>query len=152
VGDHGPELSHLKKLTQQLGLQEEITFAYLPLAEYRKELGATHVYLLPSLRDGGVPATLMEAMLAGCVPVVADCGGPGYIVTEECGYKIPVSSRERMIDDLANTIVTIDRNRKIILEKGAAATQKITTKFTEENYRATLNAVYQSVAGMKRQP
>jgi glycosyltransferase involved in cell wall biosynthesis len=151
VGDHGPELSHLKKLAQQHGLQEEITFGYLPSAEeYRKELGATHVYLLPSLRDSA-GATLMEAMLAGCVPVVADCGGPGHIVTAECGYKIPVSSRERMIDDLANTIVTLDRDRKIILEKGRAASSRIAADFSEEHYRATLNAVYQSVAGMKRQ-
>lgn len=151
VGDHGPELSHLKKLAQQHGLQEEITFGYLPSAEeYRKELGATHVYLLPSLRDSA-GATLMEAMLAGCVPVVAGCGGPGHIVTAECGYKIPVSSCERMIDDLANTIVTLDRDRKIILEKGRAASRRIAADFSEEHYRATLNAVYQSVAGMKRQ-
>jgi glycosyltransferase involved in cell wall biosynthesis len=144
VGNQGPELSHLKKLAQQLGLQEQIIFGYLPAAEYRKELGMTHVFLLPSLRDG-VGATLMEAMLAGCVPVVADCGGPGHIVTEDCGYKIPVSSRERMIDELANAIVTIDRDRKIVLEKGRAASRRIATDFSEENYRATLNAVYLSV-------
>jgi glycosyltransferase involved in cell wall biosynthesis len=149
---NGPEIDHLRKLAMRLGLGDEILFASPFSGEaYRTELGATHIYLLPSLRDS-VGSTLMEAMLAGCVPVVADCGGPGHIVTEECGYKIPVSSRDRMIDDLANTIVTIDRNRKIILEKGAAAAQRITTNFTEENYRATVNSVYQSVTGTKRQP
>jgi glycosyltransferase involved in cell wall biosynthesis len=46
------------------------------------ELRAAHIYLLPSLRDSA-GITLAEAMLAGCVPVVADCAGPGEIVTEE---------------------------------------------------------------------
>ena len=148
---NGPEIDHLRKLAIRLGLGDEILFAS-PLSgeAYRTELGATHIYLLPSLRDSA-GATLMEAMLAGCVPVVADCGGPGHIVTAECGYKIPVSNCERMIDDLANTIVILDRDRKIILEKGRAASRRITADFSEEHYRATLNAVYQSVAGMKRQ-
>jgi glycosyltransferase involved in cell wall biosynthesis len=144
VGNNGPEFPYLKKLAQHYGLQEEIAFGFLPSADYRKELGATHVYLLPSLRDS-VGATLMEAMLAGCVPIVADCGGPGNIVTEDCGYKISVSTRERMVEELAGTIVNIDRNREIILKKGAAAVRRIVTNFTEENYRKAVNTVYLSV-------
>lgn len=144
VGNNGPEVPHLKKLAQQLGLRKEIIFSPFPKEEYRKGLGATHIFFLPSLRDS-VGATLLEAMLGGCVPVVADCGGPGHIVTAECGYKIPVSSPSQMINDLANVIVAIDRTRKIILEKGAAAAQRVATHFSEEHYRRTVNAVYQSI-------
>jgi glycosyltransferase involved in cell wall biosynthesis len=145
VGNQGSELSHLRKLAQQHGLQDNIIFGYLPsVEEYQRELGATHVFLLPSLRDS-VGATLMEAMLAGCVPVVADCGGPGHIVTEECGYKIPVTNRKQMIDDLADAIVAIDRDRQIISEKGRAASWRISTRFSEENYQKTMKAVYLSV-------
>jgi len=146
---NGPEIPHFKKLASRLGLTPEMIFAENQSREdYQRELGNTHVYLLPSLRDNA-PATLTEAMLAGCVPVVADCGGPSFMVTEACGYKIPVISREQMVAQLADTIVAINRNRQIILEKGRAASRRIATEFSEENYRAKVNAVYQSVAGTK---
>jgi glycosyltransferase involved in cell wall biosynthesis len=142
---NGPEIPHLKKMAARLGLSGEILFAdNLRGEDYQRELGDTHVYLLPSLRDSA-PVTLTEAMLAGCVPLVADCGGPGFIVTGKCGYKIPVINREQMVVQLADALIAINRDRKIIQEKGRAATHRIVTGFSEENYRATVNAVYQSV-------
>jgi glycosyltransferase involved in cell wall biosynthesis len=145
VGSHGSEVDHLRKLAVRMGVGDEIVFAS-PLSgeAYRTELGTTHIYLLPSLRDSA-PVTLEEAMLAGCVPVVADCGGPAVVVTDECGFKIPVSNRRQMVEDLANVILTLDHRREIILQKGAAAAKRIATAFAEENYRLAINAVYQSV-------
>jgi glycosyltransferase involved in cell wall biosynthesis len=151
LGANGPEVAHLKELTARLGLTADVEFTEgLQGEAYQRELGDTHVYFLPSLRDSA-PITLTEAMLAGCVPVVADGGGPGFMVTEDCGFKIPVGSRRRMVAQLAETLIAIDRDRKIISEKGRLAMQRIATAFSEENYRKTINAAYQSVAGMKRQ-
>jgi glycosyltransferase involved in cell wall biosynthesis len=96
-----------------------------------------------------VGLTMMEAMLAGAVPVVADNGGPRLTVTEECGYKIPVTTPGRMAGEIAGIIVKIDRDRKIILEKGRLASQRIATLYTEEHYRQAVNAVYQSVVRSK---
>jgi glycosyltransferase involved in cell wall biosynthesis len=142
---NGPEIPHLKKLAARLGLNQEVVFAgNAGFEDYQRELGATHVYLLPSLRESA-GLTLMEAMLAGCVPVVADCGGPGAIVTEACGCKIPVVSRAQMVAQLAAAVTAIARDRKIILEKGPAARARIATAFSEENYRKTVSAVYRSL-------
>jgi glycosyltransferase involved in cell wall biosynthesis len=141
----GPEVPHLERLAERLGLQHEIFFTESLRGDaYRRELGATHVFLLPSFRES-TGLTMMEAMLAGCVPVVADCGGPGFIVTEECGYKIPVVSREQMVGQLAAVITELDRDRKMILAKGAISRQRVLTAFSEENYRKTVNAVYSEV-------
>jgi glycosyltransferase involved in cell wall biosynthesis len=145
LGANGPEIPHLKRLAARLDLSREVFFAdNLHGEAYQRELGATHIYLLPSLRDSA-PVTLTEAMLAGCVPVVADGGGPGIMVTEKCGYKIPASSSGRMVDEITETILAIDRDRNIISEKGASASKRIATHFTEENYRRTVNQVYQSL-------
>lgn len=152
LGANGPEIAHLKKLTARLGLTAEVEFADgLSGEAYQRELGRTHVFLLPSLREGA-GLTMMEAMLAGCMPVVADGGGPGFIVTEECGIKIPAVSRRQMVAQLAHAVIAIDSDRKTILEKGRAASRRIATDFSEENYRATVNAVYQTVAGTERHP
>ena len=152
LGANGPEVPHLKKLVARLNLEREVVFGDTMSSEdYQRELGNTHVYLLPSMRES-VGLTMMEAMLAGCVPIVADCGGPNFIVTEDCGYKIPVTTPERMIEEMANIILAIDRDRKIISEKGAVSSKRIATHFTEENYRRTINAVYQSVTRCEANP
>lgn len=152
LGANGPEIAHLKELTARLGLAAEVEFGEgLRGEEYQRELGRTHVLLLPSMRESA-GLTMMEVMLAGGVPVVADGGGPGHIVTEACGYKIPVVNREQMVTQLADTLVAIDRNRQIILEKGRAASRRITTEFSEQNYRNRVNAVYQSAVESKGQP
>jgi len=145
LGANGPEIPHLKKQVLKLNLEKEVFFGdTMSREDYQRELGNTHVYLLPSLRES-VGLTMMEAMLAGCVPIVADCGGPNFIVTADCGYKIAVSNPNRMAQEIAEVIVAIDRDRKIVAEKGALASRRIATYFTEENYRQTVNAVYASV-------
>lgn len=146
LGAKGPEIPHLRNLAVRLGLQNEIIFGdTMSREDYARELGGTHVYLLPSLRES-VGLTMMEAMLAGCVPIVADCGGPNFIVTPECGYKLKVTTPGRMICEMAEIIQAIDRDRSIISEKGSLASQRIGTHFSEANYRKTVNEVYLSVA------
>jgi glycosyltransferase involved in cell wall biosynthesis len=150
LGAGGPEIPHLKKLAVQLGLTDDILFGGgLSREDYLKELSETHIYLLPSMRET-VGLTMMEAMLAGAVPVVADNGGPRLTVTEECGYKIPVTTPARMAAQIAEIIIGIDRDRKIIVEKGRAASRRIATQYTEEHYRRTMNAVYESVTAKRR--
>jgi glycosyltransferase involved in cell wall biosynthesis len=92
-----------------------------------------------------VGLTMMEAMLAGCVPIVANNGGPRFAVSDDCGYRIAVGTASQMIEGIANTIVEIDRDRKIIADKGQRASKRIATYYTEENYRETVNAIYLSV-------
>ena len=41
-------------------------------------------------------------------------------------------------------------DRKIIVEKGRAASRRILTHYTEEHYRRTVNAVYEAVAAKCR--
>lgn len=142
LGASGPEIPHLKTLAAKLGLTQEVVFGgTLSRDDYQRELGDTQVYLLPSMRET-VGLTMLEAMLAGCVPVVADNGGPRVAVTEECGYKIPVTAPDQMAETIADVIVAIDRDRTIIREKGAKASARIATCYTEDNYRRRVNDVY----------
>ena len=145
LGANGPEIPHLKKLAVKLDLTKEIIFGdAMSREDYQKELGRTHLYLLPSMRET-VGLTMMEAMLAGCVPIVADNGGPRLTVTDDCGYRIPVSTPQRMAEEIAGVIVAIERDRKILSEKGTLASRRILTSFTEDNYLGTVNTVYRAL-------
>jgi glycosyltransferase involved in cell wall biosynthesis len=144
-GGGGPEAGSLRKLTAKLGLQEEVVFGDpLSGASYRDELAASHVFFFPSFREGS-GVTLMEAMLAGCVPVVANCGGPGCIVGDDCGFKIPVTTTEQMVRDLAATLVMIDGKREMILQRSAASSRRIATVYSESEYRKAVGLVYGSM-------
>jgi glycosyltransferase involved in cell wall biosynthesis len=144
-GGKGPEFERMQRLAARLGLQDDVLITdSLRGEDYARELKAAHVYLLPSLRDSA-GITLAEAMLAGCVPIVADCGGPGQIVSEECGCKVPVSSPAALIEELSKIIVRLDRDREVLREKGPKAAKRIATHFSEENYRRVVNLVYKSL-------
>jgi glycosyltransferase involved in cell wall biosynthesis len=110
----------------------------------QKELVRTYVWLLPSLRET-VGLTMLEMMLAGSVPIVADNGGPRFAVSDDCGYRIPFGTAGQMSQAIADIIVEINRDRKIIAAKGQLASKKVATHFTEENYRRTVNEVYLAV-------
>lgn len=141
-GGNGPEFAHIQELKIKLGLQDEVIVGEtLSGKDYQDELQATHAYLLPSLRESA-GITLAEAMLAGCVPIVADCGGPGQMVIEDCGYKVPASSPDALVEELSRIIVQIDSNRDILRKKGPAAAERIARDFSEEHYRNTINSVY----------
>jgi glycosyltransferase involved in cell wall biosynthesis len=145
LGASGPEIPHLKKMAAKLGLTEEVIFGgAMSREDYQQELGRTHIYLLPSMRES-VGLTMMESMLAGCVPIVADCGGPKVIVTEDCGYKVPVSTIQKMAEEIAAIILAIDRDRRILSEKGPAASRRISLTYTEDNYLNTVNGVYREL-------
>jgi len=141
LGGGGPELNHVRRLADRLGLRENMVFGHWTGPAYLQELAASHVFLLPSLRESS-GLTMMEAMLAGCVPIVANCGGPAHIVTDDCGWKIPVGGRAGMIGALAEAIATLHRNRELLRQKGSLAAQRIATGFSEEAYRRTMNEKY----------
>jgi len=149
IGGIGPEADHLAQLTERLGLRENVVFGYWSGKDYMDQLVASHVLLLPSLRDTA-GLTMMEAMLAGCVPVVADSGGPGHIVTDACGCKVPIGNAAAMIDGLAAAIAVLDKDRSLLQRKSVEATNRIKTAFSEDAYFQAMNVIYQRVTGRQK--
>lgn len=140
----GPETGHIKRLAARLGLASEVVLGHSPRPEYEAELKSGHVYLLPSLRDSA-GISLAEAMLAGCVPVVADCGGPGELVSAECGYKAQPTSPRAVVEQITEIVMRVDANRDLLKQKSLIAAKRITQQFSEEHYREAVNRVYQNI-------
>jgi len=141
-GGNGPERRYLASLAERLGLSSSIHFSDGFYGDaYVTRLRETHVYLMPSLRDTA-SITLMEAMLAGCVPIVLDTGGPGEIVNEECGFKILPLSPRYVIEQIRKIIVSIDADRRILKRLSRAATDRITQTYSIQNYLAAIENAY----------
>lgn len=86
----------------------------------------------------------MKAMLAGCVPIVADWCGPAEFVTEECGFKVPVTNPDRMASDIADILCSLDRDRVIIRTMGDSARKRIMDSYNISQFIRAMNRSYAS--------
>ncbi|MBD2167636.1 glycosyltransferase family 4 protein [Calothrix membranacea FACHB-236] len=70
IASQGPEWNNLRHLTQELDLNQNVTFlGYLPYEDLVREYVRCHIFCLPSLQEGfGI--VFAEAM-ASCKPIVA---------------------------------------------------------------------------------
>jgi glycosyltransferase involved in cell wall biosynthesis len=103
VGD-GPERENLQDLAKSLGIEKAVTFTgMVSRAEALAQLSRADVMVFPSLREFG-GAVVFEALALGAVPVVADFGGPGDIVTPEVGYKIGLTNEADFVQKLATIL------------------------------------------------
>jgi glycosyltransferase involved in cell wall biosynthesis len=122
VGD-GPERENLHNLARSLGIEGAVSFAgWLPYGDTLMAMRNADVLVFPSLREigGGV---VFEALSLGAVPVVADFGGPGDVVTPDVGYKIPMLNEDDMISKLESVLKQLseDSNHlKNLRERGMA--------------------------------
>lgn len=141
----GPELAHLKALANRLGIAERVNFVdSLSGDEYVQALQSSHVYLLPSLREG-VPVTQMEAMAAGCVPIVADCGGAGPMAISGGSQPIAVSVPTNMTSCIAGELKGLWEYPNEWERRSRSARQGIIDSYSAENYRNLIKRFYQEV-------
>jgi glycosyltransferase involved in cell wall biosynthesis len=141
----GPELSHLETQAAALSLDpSRILFRdSLPLDQYIQTLQNSDVYLLPSLRDSG-GLTLGEAMLAGCVPIVIRAGGPGLLVTPDCGYAFEPDSPEHVVEQMTNALQTLSTNEGHRLRLSANAVTHAEIVLSEDCYLASVENAYRA--------
>jgi glycosyltransferase involved in cell wall biosynthesis len=140
----GPEAAYLLRKRDAMGLGAEVDILpNLQRDAYLEHLRRTHVYLLPSLRDNS-PVALMEAMLAGCVPIVAACNGPAVIVTNECGFSCPMDSPAGLIRSLADAVKHLHADRQELARLGEMAQTRIARDFNHEAYGRGIEDAYRN--------
>ena len=150
VTSRGPELEHLKQLARSLGISDQVILGERFEAEdFAEALGSFDLCLVPSLRDGA-GLSIMEAMLAGCVPIVADWCGPAEFVTEDCGYKVPVTHPKRMAQDIARILCQLDSDRDLLRRLGTVAGERIRNSYNERQFLDSMNQIYERVLASDR--
>jgi glycosyltransferase involved in cell wall biosynthesis len=113
VGD-GPERSRLEELTRTLGIEEAVTFCgFVDHEEVLRRLRAADVLVFPSVREfgGGV---VFEALAVGAVPVVADFGGPGDIVSPEIGCKVSLTNETDIVSRIEEILTALAQDRNLL--------------------------------------
>lgn len=109
AGD-GEELDICRGEAVRLGVADRIDFrGRIPRDEVEALYGAADVFLFPSFREasGGV---VFEAMRHGLPVITADRGGPGHVVTADCGITVPAESPQQLAQALASAILRLATN------------------------------------------
>jgi len=98
--------SYYKKL--KAAAPNNVSFLVSPLRKAKDILGRAKIYFHSAFNEHfGI--TIVEAMAAGCVPIVHNSGGPREIVTENVGFKWDeVGEAVRLVSDLIES----DEQRK----------------------------------------
>ena len=100
------------------------------------------VSVLPSLKREGLPRAMLEAMIAGVVPIVTNSGGsPELIEKDVSGFVVepgdPVAIREKILE--------LYNDREMLSRMSAAAKRRVLTDFTIEKTARETIAVYQDM-------
>jgi glycosyltransferase involved in cell wall biosynthesis len=145
VGGYGPEIPFLRKMAQALSIADRIDFHMGFDGEaYRQKLKDSHVFVLPSFRENA-PGTILEAMLAGCVPVVVDASAQGDIVDKKFGFKVPVTSASQITADIADALIELARNPNLRIGMGQMASDFVARTYREDVYVKGIEAIYDEV-------
>jgi glycosyltransferase involved in cell wall biosynthesis len=144
-GGWGPQLNAMKSLAKQLGIAQQVHFheGFVGV-EYVKRLLASDIYLLPSVREtAGI--TMMEAMMAGCFPIVLAGTGAGDIVERSGGAAIQADSPNEAVDKIAAQLKWCFVNRRGMRQQAKAAGNNIRSLFSEEHYQGRIAEIYTEV-------
>jgi glycosyltransferase involved in cell wall biosynthesis len=100
----GPELPRLQALSQELGVADKVKFLGGMLrAQVLGLMATSDVFVFPSLRET-CPLVLVEAMVTGLPVVCVNTGGPGEMVTSDCGVRIPIGPVDSVVSQMASAL------------------------------------------------
>ena len=122
VGD-GFDRAECEALVERMGLGDRVHFAgSQPHSRVEEFYAEADVFVFPSFREPGGNVAF-EAMGHGLPLIVCDRGGPGNVVTPDCGIAVPAETPEQLARDLAAAVRRLaeDPDERRRLGRGALA-------------------------------
>jgi glycosyltransferase involved in cell wall biosynthesis len=142
---NGPEMGRLQALTQDLGIAHQVKFfGPLSRAETLAQLQQASVLVHPSLHDSG-GFVCLEAMAAGRPVICLDLGGPGVLVTDQTGFKIPATNPQTAVAELAEAMRQLAQQPDRLQVMGQAGQQHIDAHYNWDNRKLLLQQIYQGL-------
>ena len=140
----GKQRSDLEELCEDLGIQQNVTFAgQVPRSQVLTSMETSHAFLFPSFEGAGM--VVIEAMAKGLPVVCLDFGGPGEYVTEECGIKVPLTEPEAVIQGLADALSRLASDAALYERLSAGAIERVREHYLCDRVGERLNGLYQEV-------
>ena len=151
IGD-GPMLDALKAQAARDGVAGAVRFhGWLTQEALRDVALRSGVMAFPSVREFGGGAVL-EAMALGLAPVVVDYAGPGELVTDGVGYKVPMGDRAAIVAEFRRLLAGLAADPDGVSATGGSARARVRTHFTWAAKARQVGYVYDWVRGIRSAP
>lgn len=144
IGD-GPMKEALQRQVAKSNVADTVAFhGWKKHHEVQDILCRCHMLGFPSIREfgGGV---VLEAMALGVPPLVVDYAGPGELVSEGVGFKVPIATRPEIVASFRSEIEKLQADRSLLKDVGVAAKQYVETKFLWSRKAEQIFQVYEWV-------
>jgi glycosyltransferase involved in cell wall biosynthesis len=145
VAGTGPAIGHWKRQAAAEGLGGRVGFmGQVPHDQLSSVYRSAHVLVFPALRDSGGSA-LLEAMARHMPVVCFDWAGPGEMLDEASGVKIPVANPDASVRAFSSALVRLQAEPELRRNLGRAARKRAETMFRWEAKRELLEKTYASL-------
>ena len=146
VGD-GPERSSLEALVRAEGLEQSVRIAgALPQEEVARAMRGADVFVFPSIRELGA-GVVVEAMACGLPCVVTDYGGPGGLIDETRGIKVPLAAKQALVEGFRGALEGLARDAAARARLGSNAHAYALREYAWSAKAAKIERVYEWVLG-----
>jgi glycosyltransferase involved in cell wall biosynthesis len=125
----GPMEAELKSRVSDRALPGVEFTGQVDHTQVQHVLAGADLLTFPSIREFG-GAVALEAMAVGCVPVVANYGGLGELVTRETGFLVEMAPPAQFVQNLRAMLESIARDPSSIDAKSLAGIERAHTQFT----------------------
>jgi len=143
VGD-GPELTRLRGLSKELGIDDRIEFrGFLPQSQCAEILKESDALILNCVRECG-GAVVLEGMSAGLPVIGPDWGGPADYINEECGILVHPEPKDTYATRICDAIVELATNPGKCSEMGLKGRSRVIEEFDWEKKIDRILDVYTS--------
>jgi glycosyltransferase involved in cell wall biosynthesis len=103
IAGDGPDGEELERIAAALGVRGHVTFTGF-VKEPREALCGYDAILFPSRREG-LPLALLEAMAAGCIPIVTRISGmPEVVASPAVGRVVPPEDEEALSEAMRSVL------------------------------------------------
>lgn len=148
IGD-GPLMPRLKSMVAELGIEQGVCLdGWVQHDLLQDRLVQSDVLGFPSIREfgGGV---VLEAMALGLCPVVVDYGGPGELVDESRGRRVPIDIRDRVVKVMRSEVERLADDPAAARALGDSAREFALSSFT---WDAKARWIVDLYSGLLRRP
>jgi len=151
VGE-GPEQPMLVAMVAEHGLTHCVEFAgWKSQAEVAELMRTANVFAFPSIRELGA-GVVVEAMASGCVPVVVDYGGPGGLVDDSNGIRLPLGPKAELVAGFSAALEALAMDRERMERLGRAAAEHALAAYSWEAKARTMVEVYELALRRREAP
>jgi glycosyltransferase involved in cell wall biosynthesis len=149
VAGEGSYLTEARKLVGQLGLEKDVIFVgHILREDASRYINASDMFILPTLRQEGMPFSLLEAMSCGMPVIASRIGGiPSLIDDGITGLLIPPGD----VSTLAEKVILLFNNKDFADKLAANARKKVIQNFCHEKMIEETVKVFESAITHKKE-